>query len=216
MTAQIQRELDTTRKRNSSAAWRSCHRRTEETTTSMRRVVADQIKALNELSSLVTRSSRAVDVVQSDAARHGAASEQRDSSGRQRSRAGRGRVHGAAPQPATSASQSAMAAVAEAVSRPPAGRAERNQPAPRHRPPPLPAPEPQPAAQPGQEPAREQPFLKRRKAAKAATIPVSSAPERAAAGFRICCCAHQKMTRPRTETGKITETSAKAGGARPG
>src|SRR5690606_34212375 len=39
-------------------------RETQETTAAMRRVVADQIKALNELTEIVTRSGRAVDVVE--------------------------------------------------------------------------------------------------------------------------------------------------------
>ncbi|MGY6568614.1 MAG: hypothetical protein ACXIVE_06415, partial [Salinarimonas sp.] len=144
MTAQIQKELDTTRN-ELKRSLAQLPQETEETTTSMRRVVADQIKALNELSSLVTRSSRAVDVVQADAARVGA----------QVSAASANAARGTATTQATSStSQSAMAAVAEAITRP--------QPPTRPQTASVEPSAPSPAvAQPVPEPAREQPFLKR-------------------------------------------------------
>ena len=60
MSAQIQRELEATRAEVRRGAI-ELPQETQEATANMRRVVADQIKALNELSALVSRSSRAVD-----------------------------------------------------------------------------------------------------------------------------------------------------------
>jgi hypothetical protein len=60
MTAQIQRELETTREELRRGVI-ELPQETQETTANMRRVVADQIKALNELSALVSRSNRVVD-----------------------------------------------------------------------------------------------------------------------------------------------------------
>jgi hypothetical protein len=62
MTAQIQKELEATRaelKRNAVAL----PEETQATGAQMRRVVGDQIKALNELAALVSGSNRAVDVL---------------------------------------------------------------------------------------------------------------------------------------------------------
>ena len=60
MSAQIQHELEATRAEVRRGAI-ELPQETEEAAANMRRVVADQIKALNELSALVSRSSRAVD-----------------------------------------------------------------------------------------------------------------------------------------------------------
>jgi hypothetical protein len=60
MTAQIQRELEATRTELRRGVV-ELPQETQETTAQMRRVVADQIKALNELASLVSRSNRVVD-----------------------------------------------------------------------------------------------------------------------------------------------------------
>lgn len=60
MTGQIRKELDETRAELRKGAV-ELPQETQETAANMRRVVADQIKALNELSSLVTRSNRALD-----------------------------------------------------------------------------------------------------------------------------------------------------------
>jgi hypothetical protein len=60
MAAQIQRELEMTRAELAKGVL-ELPRETEEAAANMRRVVADQIKALNELSALVSRSNRAVD-----------------------------------------------------------------------------------------------------------------------------------------------------------
>ena len=60
MTAQIQRELETTRDELRRGIV-ELPQETQETTANMRRVVADQIKALNELATLVSRSNRVVD-----------------------------------------------------------------------------------------------------------------------------------------------------------
>ena len=54
MTAQIQRELDTTRNETQSAAWRSCHRRPRRPRPACVVWWPIRSKALNELSSLVT------------------------------------------------------------------------------------------------------------------------------------------------------------------
>jgi hypothetical protein len=64
MTAQIQRELDATRSELRRGIV-EIPQETQETTANMRRVVADQIKALNELASLVSRSNRVVDAAPS-------------------------------------------------------------------------------------------------------------------------------------------------------
>jgi hypothetical protein len=60
MTGQIQRELENTRAELHRGVI-ELPQETQETTANMRRVVADQIKALNELSALVSRSNRVVD-----------------------------------------------------------------------------------------------------------------------------------------------------------
>ena len=60
MTGQIQRELENTRAELHRGVV-ELPQETQETTANMRRVVADQIKALNELSALVSRSNRVVD-----------------------------------------------------------------------------------------------------------------------------------------------------------
>ncbi len=60
MTSQIQRELETTREELRRGVI-ELPQETQESTANMRRVVADQIKALNELASLVSRSNRVVD-----------------------------------------------------------------------------------------------------------------------------------------------------------
>ena len=60
MTGQIQRELEATRAELRRGVV-ELPQETQETTANMRRVVADQIKALNELSALVSRSNRVVD-----------------------------------------------------------------------------------------------------------------------------------------------------------
>jgi phage-related tail protein len=62
MSGSIRSELDRTREELKHGL-AGLPRETEETTAEMRRVVADQIKALNELSQMVTRSPRAADVV---------------------------------------------------------------------------------------------------------------------------------------------------------
>ena len=62
MSGTIRHELDRTRE-ELKRGLTSLPQETEETTAEMRRVVADQIKALNELSQLVSRSPRALDVV---------------------------------------------------------------------------------------------------------------------------------------------------------
>jgi hypothetical protein len=60
MATQIHRELEDTRAELRRGVL-ELPQETQETTGEMRRVVADQIKALNELSALVSRSNRAVD-----------------------------------------------------------------------------------------------------------------------------------------------------------
>ena len=67
MTAQIQRELESTRAELKRGVL-ELPKETEESASAMRRVVSDQIKALNELASLVTRSNKAVDTISAQAA----------------------------------------------------------------------------------------------------------------------------------------------------
>jgi hypothetical protein len=62
MGAEIKRELEMTRAELKRGIVELPHE-TQETAANMRRVVADQIKALNELAALVSRSNRAVDVL---------------------------------------------------------------------------------------------------------------------------------------------------------
>ena len=87
MTGQIQQELETTRAELSRGVV-ELPQETQETTANMRRVVADQIKALNELSTLVSRSNRAVDAAPRPCSR--GASTSRPAA--RRVAAGRGRV----------------------------------------------------------------------------------------------------------------------------
>jgi hypothetical protein len=61
MTGEIQRELEATRKELQRGAL-ELPRETAEQTAAMRRVVSDQIKALNELTDIVTRSGRSFDI----------------------------------------------------------------------------------------------------------------------------------------------------------
>ena len=61
MTAEIQHELEATRAELRRGVL-DLPRETQESTAAMRRVVADQIKALNELTAIVSRSGRARDV----------------------------------------------------------------------------------------------------------------------------------------------------------
>jgi hypothetical protein len=61
MTGEIQRELETTRQELRRGAM-ELPRETSEQTAAMRRVVAEQIKALNELTDIVARSGRMYDV----------------------------------------------------------------------------------------------------------------------------------------------------------
>ncbi len=61
MTGEIQRELEATRKELQRGAL-ELPRETAEQTAAMRRVVSDQIKALNELTDIVTRSGRSLDI----------------------------------------------------------------------------------------------------------------------------------------------------------
>ena len=63
MAAEIRRELEATRA-DLQRGVLEIPRETQEATSEMRRVVSDQIKALNELSSLVSRSRRSVDVTE--------------------------------------------------------------------------------------------------------------------------------------------------------
>ena len=70
MTGQIQRELENTRAELHRGVV-ELPQETQETTANMRRVVADQIKALNELSALVSRSNRVVDAAPAGAAAPG-------------------------------------------------------------------------------------------------------------------------------------------------
>jgi len=99
----------------------------------------------------------------------------------------------------------------EAVSRPqPVARSEPARTAPS--PTPSPAPEPQPAAQPGQEPAREQPFLKREGSQSGNNPRVQRAGE-SGGWLSDLLLRASKDDETENETGKITETSAKAGGA---
>jgi hypothetical protein len=73
MTSEIQRELEATRQELRRGAV-DLPRETGEQAAAMRRVVADQMKALNELTELVTRSGRAYDVAEpAEAPRHEAA-----------------------------------------------------------------------------------------------------------------------------------------------
>ena len=105
-----------------------------------------------------------------------------------------------------------MAAVAEAVSRPqPVARSEPARTAPS--PTPSPAPEPQPAAQPGQEPAREQPFLKREGSQSGNNPPCPARRRERRLAFGSAVARIKKDDETENETGKITETLAKAGGA---
>ncbi|MGW9332579.1 hypothetical protein ACWGRX_21050, partial [Bosea sp. NPDC055594] len=69
MSAEIQQELEATRSELKRGVL-DLPRETQESTAAMRRVVADQIKALNELTEIVTRSGRSSDVARpsSDAA----------------------------------------------------------------------------------------------------------------------------------------------------
>ena len=73
MTAEIQRELETTRDHVSRGV-ADLPRETAEQASTMRRIVGDQIKALNELTSIVTRAGRGHDVAEAapamPAARH--------------------------------------------------------------------------------------------------------------------------------------------------
>ena len=66
MAGSIRGELDATRAELAKGVL-ELPRETQDATGEMRRVVADQIKALNELSSLVSRSGRSVDVAQPQA-----------------------------------------------------------------------------------------------------------------------------------------------------
>jgi hypothetical protein len=61
MSAEIHRELETTRTELKKGVL-DLPRETQESTAAMRRVVADQIKALNELTEIVSRSGRSSDV----------------------------------------------------------------------------------------------------------------------------------------------------------
>ncbi len=63
MTASIQSELESTRAELKRGVI-DMPRETQEATAAMRRVVAEQIKALNDLSGLVTRSGRSLDVAE--------------------------------------------------------------------------------------------------------------------------------------------------------
>src|ERR1019366_7270641 len=63
MTGEIQRELETTRQELRRGAL-ELPRETGEQTAAMRRVVAEQIKALNELTDIVARSGRMYDVAE--------------------------------------------------------------------------------------------------------------------------------------------------------
>ena len=63
MAAEIRRELDATRA-DLQRGVLEIPRETQDATGEMRRVVSDQIKALNELSALVVRSNRSIDVAQ--------------------------------------------------------------------------------------------------------------------------------------------------------
>ena len=63
MTGEIQRELEATRQELRRGAV-DLPRETSEQAAAMRRVVADQMKALNELTEVVTRSGRAYDVAE--------------------------------------------------------------------------------------------------------------------------------------------------------
>ncbi len=68
MTGEIQRELEATRKELQRGAL-ELPRETAEQTAAMRRVVSDQIKALNELTDIVTRSGRSFDISEPTAKR---------------------------------------------------------------------------------------------------------------------------------------------------
>ncbi|RAI17840.1 hypothetical protein CH337_15300, partial [Rhodoblastus acidophilus] len=66
MSAEIQRELEATRQELRRGAL-ELPRETSEQAAAMRRVVADQIKALNELTDIVARSGRALDIAEAPA-----------------------------------------------------------------------------------------------------------------------------------------------------
>ncbi|TXN39847.1 hypothetical protein FV228_32545, partial [Methylobacterium sp. WL18] len=68
MAGSIRGELDATRAELARGVL-DLPRETQDATGEMRRVVADQIKALNELSALVSRTTRSVDVAQPQAQR---------------------------------------------------------------------------------------------------------------------------------------------------
>ncbi len=107
MAAEIRRELDATRA-DLQRGVLELPRETQDATSEMRRVVAEQIDALNELSALVARSNRSVDVAQPAAQPRAAA---------------QGRTEAARPAPQApaaqaSAPQPARAPAAQAQARP--------------------------------------------------------------------------------------------------
>ena len=112
MAGSIRGELDATRAELAKGVL-ELPRETQDATGEMRRVVADQIKALNELSSLVTRSGRSVDVAQPQTQRRVAEGGGRAAG----SITGPAPTNGSAPPPAASL---APASPAPAVLAPPA------------------------------------------------------------------------------------------------
>jgi hypothetical protein len=118
MAAEIRRELDATRA-DLQRGVLELPRETQDATSEMRRVVAEQIDALNELSALVARSNRSVDVAQPSA-------QPRAAEQRRTAEAGRAAApSSAAPQPAR-----APAAPAQPAARPQAAPAAVSAPAP--------------------------------------------------------------------------------------